>query len=545
MLKSKKLLTLTIAAVASLGLASCGDDIISKPTNNDDPIITDHDNVVNNVMSVIYDAMRDSGAIKQEVLDTVLQTFANSYFGEFSEVKEIRDAGKDSVDFKEYVEKHDKFINTNVNESLSAADKLAFQFARLDTFVNEIDRRINETLFKELSSTAFEIDGVYHEYLFARSIFGKNYIVDGELNDTSAWVTDIITPTHDETDLDTLLTSYEVTYADYITRKITKDVYVARLTDQYVFDQNYPSLGRSAARKVNYVAIRRNPVVPEGANYLIKEFIDQNLKVDGADSDLEILASAWRGIDFVGNAEPLLVASKVFNKITTTLPDGVTTVDSYVGTAYGDLMTRFSKIHENPNLTDTSIESEFTNSNAYPTQHGLDLKTIQTQKIDYTTEGWAVRNGGLSELPSEIRNRVFNIGVANDFDRDDVSESRFLRELNGKRYLVPSRSEVDSEYDIIWYDGNTDTYFIVEIEEAVNATKLSREAANNYASIHDDNGIIMESIAREVANLIAKGTTGSEKSAQSFYLKSLDLQFHDQDVFDYFKTNWPELFEDE
>ena len=541
-----KLALLALAASSVFALAGCSkEDIISRPSTNDDPLLVTEAEVINNIRKIVYDGIRDSGTTNQKILQETLYAFANSYFGAYSEAKDVLAKGAAHADFKTFSEAH-KFYTVGIPSDIADAQKNAFRFNRLQIFLADIDEKIDRTLFADLSSSAYAIDSKFEEVEFARNIFNRGYKVVGNLNNRTAdWNGPrVITATMNWEDVDALLKDRNA-YNDYIENKLIKDNYVSYLTNQYIFDQNYPSIGRSAARKVNYIALRRDSVIPESANYLMREYIDNYAAPNSSSAaDLEILASAWRGIDFLPGSEALLTGAGVFgsmvNNHQASLPGP--TPNIYKGTAYGNLVERYNKIIDNDvNLTDKGIEGEFTNNNSFPHQHGFQLKEIDVRKTDYTIDGWFIRNGGLADLPSEIRNRLFNIGVANDLDREIV-DSRFLKEVNGKTYLLPAITE-SGNYDIMWAIG--ETYYLIEVEEAVNAAKLSPGNTNNYINIEgNDNGLRMESIARDIANILANGT-GNERSAQSFYLKSMNLQFHDQTVWDYFNNSWPELFEDE
>ena len=62
---------------------------------------------------------------------------------------------------------------------------------------------------------------------------------------------------------------------------------------------------------------------------------------------------------------------------------------------------------------------------------------------------------------------------------------------------------------------------------------------------HDINKQIiawMDQIVADVAALIADGDT-YKKAARQYYVKNAALEYHDQDVYDYFEATFPDLFD--
>ena len=52
----------------------------------------------------------------------------------------------------------------------------------------------------------------------------------------------------------------------------------------------------------------------------------------------------------------------------------------------------------------------------------------------------------------------------------------------------------------------------------------------------------MQEIINEVAKIIGKGESYSTLATKK-YLKAMSIEYHDESVYDYFKTNYPELFD--
>ncbi len=122
-------------------------------------------------------------------------------------------------------------------------------------------------------------------------------------------------------------------------------------------------------------------------------------------------------------------------------------------------------------------------------------------------------------------------------------ESAYIARINGKNYLkTSSRVEGASiDEDILHYDSSTKTYYIIQIEEAVSSSKMSKVSTSNYRNI-DGNPARMEEIVNEVTKIVSKGSSYSSL-ATNHYLKAMSLKYHDDKIFEYFKENYPDLFE--
>jgi hypothetical protein len=402
-------------------------------------------------------------------------------------------------------------------------------------------------MYDLIASGQFETRNLFSEERFAFSIEKQLYELNREANDP--WVVDFIFPPRN-TELiesgdileDAIHLEY---YEDFIENNLLPKIYRELLVETYLIDQDYSSLGRSYARRVNYVALKVSTEYPEAVKYLMDTFIDQYILAEDADevADLEILANAWRGVDTSEQEYQLLVDA------------GLAGGEFIPRTLYGEILERYSKINpENPLLTDKSIESEFTGNGQYTPEVGLAIRRNELSKRDFTTDGWHVKNGGLGSLPASIRDRVFNIGVANAIDRisdesDNVQNpqtSDFLRKINGVSYLIPQTSQQNDARNFLLYDANSTTYYIVQVLEAVNTTKMNASATSttNYDSIEGDDGEKRTLIAGEIARILGV-REASINASNLHWLKLAELNFHDQTIYDFFKERFPTLYDEE
>jgi hypothetical protein len=506
----KNKLKASAIALTAVFLVGCTEITIS-PTDNDGKILNGLvEELEKNVNSVVYDALRDGGNITQKTLEDVMFLIAEDRLGSYSDLLESNDAADEAL-------------------------------------VEKIQRRINVKMYDLIASGQFETRNLFSEERFAFSIEKQLYELNREVNDP--WVVDFVFPARN-TELiesgvileDAIHLEY---YEDFIENNLLPKIYRELLVETYLIDQDYSSLGRSYARRVNYVALKVSTEYPEAVKYLMDTYIDQYILAEDADevADLEILANAWRGVDTSDQEYQLLVDA------------GLAGGEFIPRTLYGEILQRYSKINpENPLLTDKSIESEFTGNGQYTPEVGLAIRRNELSKRDFTTDGWHVKNGGLGSLPASIRDRIFNIGVANAIDRvsdenDNVQNpqtSDFLRKINGVSYLIPQTSQQNDARNFLLYDANSTTYYIVQVLEAVNTTKMNASATSttNYDAIEGDDGEKRTLIAGEIAKILGV-REASINASNLHWLKLADLNFHDQTIYDFFKERFPTLYDEE
>ncbi|MFA6942249.1 MAG: hypothetical protein WCQ71_00165 [Bacilli bacterium] len=499
MSKSKKIKSFFLAATALL-LTGCT-TIAANPSFYDDKLVNVGDNeVYNNIESTVIDLLKDQSTTKSDVRDAVLAKLAESYFGKWEDVDKESDFAKD------------------------------------------VNRRVAKLLLDDIKGGSYSYRSKFDEEKFALSIVKKFYKVNGsyDLSLTSAWHKDIIfTPDVTEDNVGTVALHLDY-YSDYINDVLVPKVYQSKLVEKYLIENEYRSLYLSHARKVHYVAITINDNHPEAARYLIDEFIDSNIINGTAETaNLEILANAWRGVDsqFVSNESALLNAAELVGA-------------GFDNTIYGDLLSDYNKITADVKTTDSSIESTFTSNGSYTKEVGLDIKTTDTKVLDYTTDGWYVRDGGLSSLPTAIRDRLFSRSVESGVDyvlddegnsengghlSDDETEiNSYVRNIHGKYYLMPESVDRKDSRNFLNFDASSKTYYIIQVDEAVNRAKFTVGDDSVYQNLDE--------IVGEVAKVLATKDT-NKTLALSKYIEDMDIKFHDQDIYDYFQEQYPDIFD--
>lgn len=618
---SKKSKFIALGLVSLFGLAACNNEVIAKPTGYDEANIVTIDGyeeeIYHNLMSVIYDAIRD-GSLGSDVLNKVLYQYSISIFGAYNKKVEgyvadtttLEDAYKDITvsgenytatkvaknfvrDHKAYwdVDNDGKHVDANGNEITVKSDEdynaSESELARVVAKFENIEKRIAQKMYDSISSGSYSDRSLFYESRYIMSLRSsmKNVASLKELNDGIA---DSSLISHEGVLLDPDTEDYEVFDATkgflnrslfqsdeytYVEDEIIPNIYDELLVEQYILDEQYNTLGRSYAREVEIVSIKTNEEYPLAARYLVNEFVKSYVLAEPADGSgnpvttvkdsenkvdlntFKLLSNAWKGVNLTAEEEQLVLDSEGFE----TKVIGTETV--YLGTEYGDMMEDYAKIAEDPAITDTSIESDFTSSNTYPAEVGKEIKEREINLHDHTQNGWFIKNGGLSDLPSSIRDRLFNVGVANGLvegneekaaeqDRWQYSEgdwnyeapedeSRYVALINGVYYLKSDSAE-SIDKDMVHYDSSSKTYYIVRIKEASSVSKLSKVNDNRYS---ETRGLkVMEDFVNEICENVATNDTYKTLSTKH-WLEEAALKYHDDVIYDYFKTNYPELFE--
>lgn len=275
----------------------------------------------------------------------------------------------------------------------------------------------------------------------------------------------------------------------------------------------------------------------------------------------------------------------------------------YDGTAYGDLIKDFEKFHKGSTYDDfnKSLYDKFTYNGTVSELEGLSRLTLEISQQETITNGWFLEkakptldgNGKINErlFTLSIAERKYEVGgekvepdpldPSKDIDysegsdpqliaanleklenvdrfekhytneekttwewtlRDSAAEgeNKYLCSINGAYFLKKERRYPGESYknDIVFDDGNA--YYIVNVLEAVNDVKLRSKGDYSYSKLRGTR--ILNEITAEVSKKVAE--TGSYASlAKEYWLEKMNLTYHDQKVYDYFKSNYPDLFE--
>ena len=594
---------LAVSLLATIGLTACDKEIQAKPSNYDDKLLafSSDDDIYHNMVSLVEDAYRD-GSLANNVLDEVLYQYAVSVFGRYNKTAKPYNLGEGEITLKaaaadiaahpgntaaatvaaKFIDEHKAYqtLDEDGKRKTDDASKEA-EFSRVSAKWQTIEERISISLYDDIIGGSYSERELFSEKKFLKSLRAGLHKVKNPYENTTATLEDIVfnPSVEDKEVFGNYLTrdNYQSNYAidaeeeqeaavRYVEEEIIPIIYRTLLIEQYLLDESYTTLGRSYARKVNILAIPTNSNNDKAATYMMKDFVENYISagkevtldtfnvisalnvgtLDGINAYNKLLDPT--AADFANLEAANALMSNLGYELKETGDDAY-----YNGTDYGDMMMKYLKIKDNIITTDSSAESEFSGSYTYTYDVGLEIEERKLQNKDYTQNGWYIKNGGLTSLPDEIRTRLFNIGVANVLDKKDgvtdrwsngaydgniEGENNLVAKINGKYYLkVASKQAGADPKDDILFSSNG-TYYVVQIEEAISASKLAIDNTDTYESG------AKEVIINEVAKIIAADDSYKTLSTKH-WLEKAAIKYHDTKVYDYFKTNYPELFEDE
>ncbi|MCQ2741843.1 MAG: hypothetical protein MJ239_00885 [Bacilli bacterium] len=531
--KKNKGLLVAIAAL-SMGtiLASCNVDAGLKPEEKNEQIIN-LEGVVNNTQEYIYDALVKAGDSNSEkVLQQILGKIAEDQFGEFYELKEV--IGDDTA-LGQYARNHAAYVN--------AADPAA----KAKIFYNSLLTQIQKAFFDVANNSSYITRSTFEEEKFAKA--QKADLYDIKIDATFKKVKKDGSDTYKDVDK-YFHTGWLDDYKDYIVRSILPNQMRKQLIVEYLHNNNYGTLGRSYARKVQYISLPQNGTYKDKVLRLAREYAKQVMAANEAtyatlpDSvkDLSFLDKLYKGYTADLDTVEMTIANSIYDAAGFASKT-FGTINYRVETLYGEKLDEYQKITDDRFTNDSSAYSTFTGSGAYTKEVGLQIQTNEIVSKTEVKEGWYT-SSGLSDLPSTAKTNLFKIAVANEVDHPEkVKDATYTEYLNGKYYLNKNVSDPSDPEDLPYVINDIDsgTTYIVRIEEAVNSSKLvDADRDTSYNKIHDSN--YREQIAYDVAYLLADNET-YKKSANQYYIEKAALSYHDDAVYSYFKTTFPDLFD--
>ena len=598
--KLPKLLVLSVLGV--FALTAC-DEIVAKPTQYEEPLISTpssfSEEVYNNIASVVYDSIHDNG-IGSEVLNQILYLYAVDTFGPYNAnvvvnnskvgdsqitLAQFAHEGYDSAKLEAFVQGHKAYWDSTRTDASAPASES--EKKRVESKAKTVEDRIAEEMYNKISSGSYTDRHLFSEAKFLKGLRASLESVANP-SEVEPYAPAQILPAVEPKDVFKEDVGYlhrafyDSDKNTYVVDEVVPGIYTQLLAEQYLLDETYNTLGRSYAREVNIVKFTTNEKYPDVANALAKKLVKE-INEDPAvyalpESPITKYGLLERFKQYsnaeIGVVGELGIESQILTGAATlgTISTGDASLDAkltaeigtfFLGTSYGELAEKYVKLNDlNHYGVTAEYEDTFTNNGAYPRYVGLEEQRKGLEEGDNTYNGWFVKNGGLTELPDSVRSRLFNIGVATGIKdsalekadpknnrsyvegewKEAENENAYVCRINGHYYLkTGSRVKGESiENDILHYDADSKTYYIIEIEQAVSSSKLSKTSERNYA--HTISEEKMQEIINEVAKIIGKGESYSTLATKK-YLKAMSIEYHDESVYDYFKTNYPELFD--
>lgn len=586
---SKKLFTGLLALSAGFILASC-DPVKALPKNYNESIVVNNDgselDISDNDLLQIYNLVEEGK--NEKVVSQILEKIAENKFGTFKDFIEVNDGTKSLSDFvsgdAETKEVREKFFGEDAET----------QERRFKDFTEDVTSRISESFYNEITSGSYnDEDGKFSEEklynakrydLFDLHKLDKTNDADKLVINNKFYVDNTLTKENAIEKLQGVYYNLEEGAHGYIEEKVYPDILKNKLVEDYIYTENPASLGRAYARKVNYVKVSFDDNTYASLWQLMKAFSDRYIKTT-AEMKFEHITNAVKGFsvfnekatgtnalvndvvteasdtfnllhDVYGDVEtdptePKYNAIKLDNDIMYTDILLVKAGNYYKDTKLGELLVSFDKAQQAEDLGRFAPESltaeldKFTGEGKTK-EYGLMQKLISLAKEDFTTDGWYLKNGGITELPSALRDRLFNIRVANDLENvaeespyGTYDSKHYFRNINGKKLVLPTNAS-NSDYNYVYADMDGKAFYILEVLEAPSTAKLNKDSAAAYKDGDEVDEVKIEQISRQVAKIL--GTKDSYiKDAYTEFLNNYEFTFYDQSLFDYLKSEYPDL----
>ena len=568
---------LAVSVLAACGLSAC-DDVEARPSNESNKLIAFKDDVFENNNESLVDSTR--GDIASDALDNILFTYAVNVIGAYdaniankyaskiqvnganvdaSSIITLEQVVADNSKLGAFVEAHPayKLETAEAQKALITARYNAMKAAAAKKMFAKIPGASENNKFNEKNLLVNLYDTV------GNKVTNPYTLTADQENQLTA--DKIITPDYKAENVFTDEILHESFYGTYIDEEIMPDIYRDALVQQYIFDEQEKTLGASSARKINYVAIKYDDLDESlYADKLIKGFVKNYLVKENADvvSAFNLLSSTWNG-EFMNYEDAAILASPEWKLLSDLGLVSATTIegdiidhkgdDYYIkGSAYGDLVEDYAKLNDNP--AKSTATRDYTGGNKYVAEIGFQMESDKIKLNDHVTDGWFVKSSSeISSLPDAIKNRLFNLSVATGRNAADgaanapanISKSgeaiavadgnKYIANAYGNCFLRNSNLKANQEdYEtVIFKDTSSQTYYIVNVEEAVSTNFMNSDAAKNDYALRID-----------VASLLSSNDTNITLS-KKHWLEKCDITYHDQSVYDYFESNFPELFADD
>ena len=377
----------------------------------------------------------------------------------------------------------------------------------------------------------------------------------------------------------------------YIEDEVIPTVYSDLLVEQYLLDEDVAAVRNSRARKINVIKIEKYSSFTNNADLLVKELVKEIYALPEGTDLLETNADVIEAKSDALFEKYSIIAKGLYSQIqdndeakaiVETLHGLASDVYEekelqgehfYTNTTYGDLVKDYDKIlsADSYALLSNTKYSTFTSSGTRSVKEGFEQQKIDIMQTENITKGWYIQSSTPTlDSNGEINDRLFKLSIANAkieledntsegyIDlvaadrlhyangvwavRDEASafENKFLCSINGSYFLKFEGKSASDDWknDIVYDDGSA--YYICQVLEAAKDSKLRNTSSTNYA--HTRGQEFMDEVIDEIAKIV--GDTGNYSTlSRNHWLEKMDIKYHDQVVYDYFKSNYPDLFD--
>jgi hypothetical protein len=424
-------------------------------------------------------------------------------------------------DSKSYFRNDIEYIYDTYRDSSDATSTIFNQVLQLIA-KKEVAEFVSEEKIQELceevmvnkvrNNNSYETDHLFQEEKFARELNAKNGKVVAENGYNNDY---LIGPE------DTFETIFKADYTNYINEQVKPDVLKKLLTAKYLCERDVSSLSRSISRNVQYIKLKNITGHAGAVNNLINQWLGNYVANPTETIDLDDLQDLYKGIKVENNS--------------------LHVVNSTYYTLYNEILDDLKEITDeqghllSADDTDASIESKYTSSSGkyYPVSYGKELAERELAQKDFNGDDLYTKSQGITDLPSEISNRLFSSSIAS-----------YLQKVEGGvSFLTPATTLNGTNLGKYYhYDSSSDAYYIVVVNEYYTSSKIDTLIKDNT----DASGKITYVDALvDIAYALADSST-NQNQAILYYLDEYAVadNLHDEVFYDYIKANYPTIVKD-
>ena len=514
----RKFISLLSTLAASVTLASCSGTLYPNlPTDYNNGVLTVTDSEGNEVdVAFNYDRAYydDIGGINATAVNSILDYIA-------SELTQGHIADEDGNTLSLYSSEADEDPASVYELSFisSVGEDHTFEYSTYQYVgvSKEITERTQQAMVDMVSDGSYDYLNVFDEMQFALSLNANSLAqLDTSLVQNTLDKGVVVNSTSDFADIFT-----PNMYSDYINRSQAPTVIENMLTAQYIYNERYSSIVNADFRNVSIAALTDRDDRQGSAQALINayyaDYLSQGKTIEAeyAAAPLEELSILWKGVDLTEAQQNWITES------------GLTEDNLYAG-----IEADVEKIHlDNPLLTDSDLQDEYTGSGAYSVEEGVRRAVNSLRKQDVYTEGLNQKDD-LSDLPDSVSNQLFAANM------DSV-----LTEVGSHKYITPASTVNNSgASSITIYDADSDTYYLamVDDDDIYDDSHLGTKVNNEADPAR-------RAMAMDVAyNMVGDSTYRTDSVV--YWIKNLvgdgKLVVHNQSFYDYLESTYPDLFED-